>query len=120
MPIQHALQGHPEAGLLWEKYINSILRDPTLNFKSTRHEPNIYHARIDGVSVLSCRQVDDFALETPNPAIATKVFLRIGELLKLPGESYVPFLEEGIVEKFNGVDVQQTRHYTKISCESYL
>ena len=27
MPIQHALQGHPEAGLLWEKYINSILRD---------------------------------------------------------------------------------------------
>ena len=58
--------------------------------------------------MLLCRQVDDFALATPNPSIASKVFSRIGELLTLPGESSVPFVEEGIVEKFNGVDVLQT------------
>lgn len=36
LPVLHALQGHPEAGALWEKTINSLLSD--LSFVSTTHE----------------------------------------------------------------------------------
>ena len=32
LPIQRALQGHPESGRLWELHINKILSSPELNF----------------------------------------------------------------------------------------
>uniref|UniRef100_A0A7S4EK56 Uncharacterized protein n=1 Tax=Pseudo-nitzschia australis TaxID=44445 RepID=A0A7S4EK56_9STRA len=35
LPVQHALQGHPESGCLWEEHINKILSGPELNFKPT-------------------------------------------------------------------------------------
>jgi hypothetical protein len=35
IPLGRALQGHPEAGALWEKMANMILRDPKLGFKAT-------------------------------------------------------------------------------------
>lgn len=38
--VLHALQGHPEAGALWESYIVSILTD--IGFKCTSHECNLY------------------------------------------------------------------------------
>jgi hypothetical protein len=41
LPIQKALQGHPEAGALWEKHIVGILRD-NLGFHSTVQERNLY------------------------------------------------------------------------------
>ena len=120
LPVRHALQGHPEAGLLWEQHINSILQKPDLNFKSTTHERNIYTATINGTPVLLARQVDDFALASPDPKISALVYQRIGAYLKLPKEDKVPFKELGILNSFNGIDVQQTRHYTKLSNESYL
>ena len=36
--VQHALQGHPEAGKLWEKHITSILTSSEFGIKSTTHE----------------------------------------------------------------------------------
>jgi hypothetical protein len=42
------LQGHPEAGSLWEEHINKILDD--LDIVYTRHERSIYRGTI---------QVDD-------------------------------------------------------------
>ncbi len=38
VPVHRALQGHPEAGVLWEKMIVSILEGKELNFRSTTHE----------------------------------------------------------------------------------
>ena len=120
LPVQHALQGHPEAGLLWEKHINHILQKPDLNFKPTTHERNLYTATFNGVPVLLARQVDDFALAAPNEHIAKHVYDLIGSYLKLPKEPKVPFKFLGIVDSFNGIDVQQTRHYTKLSNTSYI
>jgi hypothetical protein len=37
-PVYRALQGHPEAGVLWEKMIVSVLEGKKLNFRSTTHE----------------------------------------------------------------------------------
>ena len=48
------------------------------------------------------------------------MYSRIGELLKLPTKDSIPFVNEGIVEKFNGVDVEQTADYVKLLSESYI
>jgi hypothetical protein len=120
LPVQRALQGHPESGVCWEKHINAILNDSTLNFKSTTHERNIYQATIKGQRVLLLCQVDDFALACADPAIAVYVYEHIGLKLRLPKEPKPPFEQLGIVDSFNGVDVLQTRKYTKLSCESYI
>ena len=120
LPVLRALQGHPEAARLWEEHINIILNDPEFNFRSTTHEKNIYHATIDGVPVLLCRQVDDFAIATPDPEIARRIYARIGKKLQLPGETEPPFVDEGLVDSFNGVDILQTRDYIKLSCTTYI
>ena len=44
LPVLHALQGHPESGKLWEKYINSFLTSDELGFKPTTHDRTIYSA----------------------------------------------------------------------------
>jgi len=41
VPLIKALQGHPEAGALWEHMIVGILEDE-LGFRSTIHERNLY------------------------------------------------------------------------------
>ena len=41
IPLYRALQGHPEAGVLWERMITDILVNK-MGFKNTIHERNIY------------------------------------------------------------------------------
>ena len=41
VPLHKALQGHPEAGTLWERMIVGILKGE-LGFHSTTHERNLY------------------------------------------------------------------------------
>jgi hypothetical protein len=120
IPLLRALQGHPEAGRLWEDHINKILLSPAFGFTNTTHEQNIYQAVIDGVKVLLLRQVDDFLLATPDPAIADDLYQRIGAALQQPDEKDIPFVNEGIATEFNGVDVKQTRDYIQLSSESYI
>ena len=52
VPLHKALQGHPEAGALWECMIIGILEG--LGFHSTTHERNLYHGEINGELVLVC------------------------------------------------------------------
>jgi hypothetical protein len=57
VPLDIALQGHPEAGALWEYMIVCILEGKELGFKSTTHEQNLYQGEIDGELVLVvCQQ----------------------------------------------------------------
>jgi len=69
VPLHKALQGHPEAGALWEQMIIGILEDE-LGFCSTTHECNLYHGKINGQLVLVCWQVGDFAIASKDPKIA--------------------------------------------------
>ena len=50
LPVQHALQGHPESPRLWENFITKILQQE--GFKNTTHEKNIYAATIKRHKVL--------------------------------------------------------------------
>jgi Reverse transcriptase (RNA-dependent DNA polymerase)/GAG-pre-integrase domain len=110
LPVLHALQGHPESGSLWEQTINKILHD--MGFTNTTHEPNLYCGEIDGAQVLLCRQVDDLAISCHDAKTADQVIAHISR--------HVTLTTQGVLRRFNGVDIEQTRHYVKISCESYI
>jgi hypothetical protein len=53
IPVNRAIQGHPEAGALFQTFITKILVDE-LGFKSTPHERNLYYGLVDGHETLVC------------------------------------------------------------------
>ena len=59
--------------------------------------------------MLLLRQVDDFAMATPNEELAKSIYDRIGKKLQLPSEKEVPFKCLGLLEDFNGLNVKQCR-----------
>ena len=120
LPVLHALQGHPESGKLWESHINSILFSPELNFKCTTHDRRIYSTTFRGVKVLLLWQVDDFALASPDKDIAKAIYDIIGKRLTLPGEDKPPFAYMGLVDDYNGVQVEQSSTLVSISAAKYI
>lgn len=111
VPILRTIQGHPEAGALYEAEITKILVDE-LGFQPTTQEPNLLRGSIDGHLVLICRQVDDFAIATSDPATAEKLIARLNK--------YVTVESEGVGSKFNGIEIEQTRDYLRQHCTSYI
>ena len=111
VPLNKALQGHPEAGALWEWMIVGILEDE-LGFRSTTHECNLYCSEIDGKLVLVCRQVDDFAIASKDPKTADLLISKIN--------AWVTMQNKGLRTCYNGIDLNQTCDYIKVSCESCI
>jgi len=85
-----------------------------LELKPAGHEPCLYAGLYKGERVLLKRQVDDIELATANPMTAQMVFDEVDDYLTFP------FKRMGLVTLFNGIDVEQTRDYIKISVETYL
>ena len=48
LPVQRALQGHPESGHLWEKYVNQILFSDELRLQMTTHDRTTYTTTFKG------------------------------------------------------------------------
>ena len=82
LPVQHALQGHPESPRLWAIMIDNILKSIVLN--ATTHEPCMYTNTVNGTKIFFLRQVDDFAVSVPGEEKANHVFKLIQAKLKLP------------------------------------
>jgi hypothetical protein len=120
LPVQHALQGHPESGRLWEEHINRILLGPKLKFTTTTHDRTIYRTVYKGHKILLLRQVDDFAIASPSETIATEIYDIIGSALQLPTENSKPFKYLGLLTDFNGLDIHHTRDHISVSCERYV
>ena len=112
LPVQHALQGHPESGALWEKFVNSVIARH--GFKSTTHERSLYQGIYNGHRMLICRQVDDLAIGCADTN-AVKDLVRV-----ICAEDGIDLRDEGVLDSFNGVNVQQRDRYIKITCESYI
>jgi hypothetical protein len=110
--VQNAIQGHPESPRLWEKMIDRILRD--IGLQPTKHEPCLYKGTYRDKYTMFMRQVDDFAIATDCNETATALINDINEHLWLP----IHILGE--VTRYNGVDIEQTRHYVKIHCNKYI
>ena len=69
-----------------------------------------------GVKVLLLRQVDDFALASPDESIAKAIYEIIGKRLTLPGEDKPPFAYMGRVEDYNGVTTCRARVNMSCTC----
>jgi Reverse transcriptase (RNA-dependent DNA polymerase) len=111
LPVQHALQGHPESGSLWEQMINRILLGD-LGLSNTVHERNLYVGKVEDSRVLICRQVDDLSIATQRESVYHTIVDRI--------HVHAPMVKLGLTTRFNGVDVEQTRHYIALSCSTYI
>jgi len=119
IPLFKALQGHPEAGVLWERLITDILINK-MKFRNAPHERNIYSGVINGQEVLACRQVDDFAVGALDPSTC-KLFIE--EIRKHVEAEYAAMgmeTSQGVYQRYNGIDIIQTRDYVKVGCESYI
>lgn len=119
IPLHRALQGHPEAGVLWERMITDILINK-MGFKNTAHERNLYLGHIDGKEVLVCRQVDDFASGAATKETAELFITRLREHVEAEFAGMGIETSEGLFQRYNGLDVYQTRDYVKTSCENYI
>jgi len=111
LPILKNLQGLPSAGAAWEEHFSKILNE--MGFKSTTHEKNIYQGVYQGQRVLIAAQVDDLVIGTHDPKLANSII----EYIASRG---VTIRNDGLCLRFNGLDIEQTRSYVKISCHKYI
>lgn len=113
LPVKRALQGHPESSRLWAILINNILVNE-LNLQPTKHEPCLYHGTFKGKEILFLRQVDDFAIACESETIAKELLAAINTKMSVN----IKYL--GLVDRFNGVDIDQKREYIKIHNKTYI
>ena len=86
-----------------------------MGFKPTCHEKCLYVKKAkDGSSIYLLRQVDDVAIASTDKTTAENVIKTIGSYMKSP------IKHEGLIEIFNGINVDQTRDYVKLHCRTYL
>ena len=113
MRVQKALQGHPESPRLWATLIHNILTKE-LGLVSTTHEQCLYQGTFKGKEVLFLRQVDDFACGAADDDTTSALISAINKRMK------IEIKDLGILDRYNGVDIKQTAHYIKLSCEVYI
>ena len=114
-----ALQGHPEAGVLWEHLITETLIDK-IGFCKAVHERNIYSGTVNGKEVLVCCQIDDFAVGAESPNTAELFITKVRKCIQAECAAMGIETEGGLYQRCNGIDIFQTRDYVKLSCESYI
>eukprot|EP00804_Cyclotella_cryptica_P004273 CCRYP_013474-RA/>CCRYP_013474-RA protein AED:0.28 eAED:0.28 QI:0/-1/0/1/-1/1/1/0/231 len=112
IPVRRAMQGHLESPCLWEKWCDKMIQHH--QFKPTTHEPCLYTGIWQGKKYYFKRQVDDFKFAAPSINLATSFYDAIDDHLAMP------IKRQGLVSLFNGVDVLQSRHYIKLSAETYI
>jgi deoxyuridine 5'-triphosphate nucleotidohydrolase len=115
LPVHGALQGHPESARLWAKLIDKIIQE--LDLKPCTHEPCLYYTNNynnKGQKILFLRQVDDFAVACESRTLASDIISKINDKMTIDVK------ELGLISRFNGVDVQQSRQYIKIYNKTYI
>ena len=114
MQVKKALQG-PESARLWAILIDNVIRE--LDLKPCTHEPNLYFTsnyKGTGKCILFLRQVDDFAISCEDKSTAHDVISSINAKMTIDVK------ELGTIDRFNGVDITQTRNFIKLSNATYL
>ena len=113
--VRKALQGHPESPRLWAQLIDKIITN--LNLTPCTHERCLYFTddyNNSGKRVIFLRQVDDFAIACEDRATASQVIRDINSKMTIDVK------ELGIVNRYNGVDVEQTQEYIRIHNTTYI
>ena len=110
--VNRAIQGHPESPRLWEKHIDRILRD--MGLTPARHEPCLYSGTVNGERVFFLRQVDDFSVAAPSTSTCDAIIKYINAKMTMDVKGL------GVVGRFNGMDIEQTKWYIKIHSGRYI
>ena len=115
LPVKGALQGHPESARLWAMLIDKVTKQ--LNLKACTHEPCLYYTdnyNNTGKKVLFLRQVDDFAVSCKDKTTALDVIEKINKKMTINVKQL------GIISRYNGVDILQTRNFIKLHNQTYI
>ena len=89
-------------------------------FKATVHHHCIYQNTYKGHKILLLRQIDDLSLSTNDESIAKEIYAIISDKLQLPDKPEPPFIYLGLINDYNGVDVNQCKEYIKINASNYI
>ena len=119
LPVLCCLLGHPENGNYFERHINQILSVKELNFKATVYDCCINQTTYKEHKIFLLRQVDDI-LATHDESITKEIYGIIGTKLQLPGETDPPFTYLGLINNYNGVDINQQREYIEVTATNYI
>jgi len=85
-----------------------------MGFKPARHEPCLYSGTVDGDQVFFLRHVDNFAVAAPRTSTCDAIIQYINSKMSMDVKGL------GIIGRFNGLDIHQTKHYVKITCARYI
>ena len=112
IPVLGALQGHPEAGPAFSKFMNERLKK--LGLTTTTHEPCIYRGMIQGAEVFILRQVDDIAISSKSTATTQFIIDTLNKDMDLT--------TRGLLDNklYNGMDIEQTRDFVRLSSKTYI
>jgi hypothetical protein len=103
LPVQHALQGHPEESCtVFEKHITSGI---------TKY--GFLCGTYKGHLMRTCHQVDNLAIGCANASAVSELINSICT------EDKIDLRHEGSLNSFNGVYVDQPRDYVKVHYETY-
>ena len=93
--------------------MDKILRTH-FKLKPTTHEGCLYKGRYMNKDILFLRQVDNFAVAATNENTATSLIKEIYSHMT------IQIKDLGLLNRYNGVDITQAKHYIKISNETYI
>jgi len=111
VPVLCPLQGHPDAGKVWQSKVNTVLH--SFRFASTTHKPCLYHGSFQSHNILLCHQVDDMLIAGSDMSILCAFAEAIGQRLNVT-------FGMGPSSHYNGLDILQTQEGIKIHCTTYL
>ena len=114
IPILTALQGHPEAGRMFDECVQRRFIDP-LDAKPSKVEPSIMTlvAPQDKSEALVLRQVDDFAVASASALHRRRLHCHLDDQFR-------KVKHPGLMKEFMGCNVEQTRYYIHIHAEDYI
>jgi hypothetical protein len=111
LPVLKALEGHPEAGALWEKHINKILDDFDIVYTPHTSEVSTEVRSTERSSFCADKSTTSLSL-VPIHLPRNDLICSIGKIVDLKSQ--------GILNSINGIDIDQRREYVQVSCQSYL
>lgn len=80
----------------------------------SKHEPCLYSGTYKGHHILLRRQVDNFAISAKSKEVCYKLIEDINKHM----QNKIHKL--GLLQRFNGVDVLQSRNHVKLSNKTYI
>ena len=113
LPVNKALQGHPESSRLWAQHMDRILKEK-FHLKPTTHEGCLYQGKYKNEEILFLRQVGDFSVASKYEQMAIDLIHDIDKYMT------INIKDLGRLNRYNGVDISQTKYYVKLSNETYI